>query len=300
MSNWKVGPGGRIYHPTTGAYVGQLDDNGNEQMVVTASPSGTGAVTLNVGGVRTDILTAAEAEASRIINRMSVLPTQARRGLITAFVGAMINADVWDRLDALYVMAAHDAQAGRINWRGAGAQDLVNVNGAAFTTDRGFAGDGATSYLDTGLAGNAADNYSRDSGFAAIWSLTDTANNNWNDISGGGGLYINARAVSGSAAARCNNSSAAASAAAVPSAIGLFATSRQASDTFDFYRNGTLLVSPSIASEALTGTPFYIGRNATNYSGRRLGLAAIGAGLTPAQYQAFYAAAAAYMTAVGA
>ena len=42
MSNWKVGPGGRLYHPTTGAYVGQLDDNGNEQMVVTATPSGSG------------------------------------------------------------------------------------------------------------------------------------------------------------------------------------------------------------------------------------------------------------------
>ena len=40
MSNWKVGPGGRLYHPTTGAYVGQLDDNGNEQMVVSAFPSG--------------------------------------------------------------------------------------------------------------------------------------------------------------------------------------------------------------------------------------------------------------------
>ena len=34
MSNWKVGPGGRLYHPTTGAYVGQLDLNGNEQMVL--------------------------------------------------------------------------------------------------------------------------------------------------------------------------------------------------------------------------------------------------------------------------
>jgi hypothetical protein len=39
MSNWKVGPGGRLYHPTTGAYVGQLDDNGNEQMVVSYFPS---------------------------------------------------------------------------------------------------------------------------------------------------------------------------------------------------------------------------------------------------------------------
>ena len=44
MSNWKVGPGGRLYHPTTGAYVGQLDDNGNEQMVVSAFPSELGLV----------------------------------------------------------------------------------------------------------------------------------------------------------------------------------------------------------------------------------------------------------------
>jgi hypothetical protein len=42
MSNWKVGPGGRLYHPTTGAYVGQLDDNGNEQMVLSAFPSDEG------------------------------------------------------------------------------------------------------------------------------------------------------------------------------------------------------------------------------------------------------------------
>ena len=42
MSNWKVGPGGRLYHPTTGAYVGQLDDNGNEQLVLSAFPSAQG------------------------------------------------------------------------------------------------------------------------------------------------------------------------------------------------------------------------------------------------------------------
>jgi len=45
MSNWKVGPGGRLYHPTTGAYVGQLDLNGNEQMVLgitTTSDQGGG------------------------------------------------------------------------------------------------------------------------------------------------------------------------------------------------------------------------------------------------------------------
>lgn len=49
MSNWKVGPGGRLYHPTTGAYVGQLDDNGNEQMVLSAFPSGEGVINVTAG-----------------------------------------------------------------------------------------------------------------------------------------------------------------------------------------------------------------------------------------------------------
>jgi len=49
MSNWKVGPGGRLYHPTTGAYVGQLDDNGNEQFVLSAFPSDQGVKGVCVG-----------------------------------------------------------------------------------------------------------------------------------------------------------------------------------------------------------------------------------------------------------
>ena len=54
MSNWKVGPGGRLYHPTTGAYVGQLDDNGNEQMVVSAFPSALSNLTDVIVGAQTD------------------------------------------------------------------------------------------------------------------------------------------------------------------------------------------------------------------------------------------------------
>ena len=50
MSNWKVGHGGRLYHPTTGAYVGQLDLNGNEQMVLgITTTSAQGVVNPDVG-----------------------------------------------------------------------------------------------------------------------------------------------------------------------------------------------------------------------------------------------------------
>jgi len=51
MSNWKVGPGGRLYHPTTGAYVGQLDLNGNEQMVLGITTTSDQVNALGVAGV---------------------------------------------------------------------------------------------------------------------------------------------------------------------------------------------------------------------------------------------------------
>lgn len=46
-----------LYHPTTGAYVGQLDDNGNEQMVVSAFPSDQGTASQTV------VLTQAQYDA---------------------------------------------------------------------------------------------------------------------------------------------------------------------------------------------------------------------------------------------
>lgn len=42
MSNLKVGPAGQLYDPVTGAYVGHLDEDGAERMVLTAIPSGPG------------------------------------------------------------------------------------------------------------------------------------------------------------------------------------------------------------------------------------------------------------------
>lgn len=283
--------------------VGIEDHLGNVLgMPLTVKTSGGSAqrVRTDIGGIRTDILTAAEAEASRIVNRMTVLPTQARRGLITAFIGALINADVWDRMDGLYLMAAHDEQAAKLNWRGVGAQDLVNVNGCVFDPNKGLQGDGSTSYLTTGLAGNAADNYKRDSAFAAIWSLSNSGNNAWHDMSGAGGMYINSQAATGSVAVRCNNSSASSVAAPVATSTGLTAINRNSATEFDLWRDDVLLGTPTNASEAVSSAVFWIGRNATNYSGRKFALAAIGGGLTPAQYAAFYAAARAYLVAVGA
>ena len=138
MSNWKVGPGGRLYHPTTGAYVGQLDDNGNEQMVVSAFPSGSVVVNvdeISVGGATAGvagsqipeqpekIVTRVSASAMSIVTRpANGSPllwglTYNPGGTPTDSVGG--NSQFW-RLTrlielvsaALYSTVAHTAQSG--------------------------------------------------------------------------------------------------------------------------------------------------------------------------------------------
>lgn len=254
------------------------------------------------GGATVDVGAVLQAgnDTQRLLSRMTVLPKQSRATLIGTLIASLQTAGVWERLDALYLTAAHDEQAARLNWRGSGAQDLTNINGCTHDPDRGLQGDGATSYLNTALAGNAADNYSRDSAFCGIWSLSNSSNNAWHDISGAGGMYINSRAASGSAAVRCNNSGAASVAAPVSDSLGMTAINRNSATEFQLWRNTELLGTATNASEALTSAVFWVGRNSTNYSGRKLSAIAIGGGLTDAQYLALYAAIRTYLVALGA
>lgn len=86
MSNWKVGPGGRLYHPTTGAYVGQLDENGNEQMVLTATPS-SGGVGVS-GGSQSSPLVISRSGAGPDLGRSALLemfPLPTRREIMSPY-----------------------------------------------------------------------------------------------------------------------------------------------------------------------------------------------------------------------
>lgn len=60
------------------------------------------------------------------------------------------GVSLWDRLDCLYIPAAHDPQAARINWKNP-AQIATVVGSPTFTTDRGYSGVTGSSYINTGL-----------------------------------------------------------------------------------------------------------------------------------------------------
>jgi len=98
-----------------------------------------------------------QAETTALLAAMSVQPSGPRTTLINALISSLktyrtgFGLSFWDALDFLYIPAAHDAQAGRINWKSPSNVGSV-VGSPAFQTDRGYTGDSGVSYIDTGKA----------------------------------------------------------------------------------------------------------------------------------------------------
>src|SRR5262245_65846702 len=70
-----------------------------------------------------------------------------RQGLITTCVQGLKADGIWTKLDRWWVEAAEDQPSGLTDWK---ALDLATtVNSPTFTVDRGFTGNGSTSYIDS-------------------------------------------------------------------------------------------------------------------------------------------------------
>lgn len=98
---------------------------------------------------------ATQAETTALVSAMSVAPSGARQTLINAFIEEMkltptdLGANLWSDNDLIIMPAAHDAQAGRIDWKNPARIGTV-VGSPTFTVDRGYAGTLNSSYIDMG------------------------------------------------------------------------------------------------------------------------------------------------------
>ena len=113
-------------------------------------------------------------------------PDPTRKALINTLVKSLKAAGVWTKLDALYLFAAADAQAARRNW----IQDLYNataVSSPTFAADRGYTGDGAAAYLDTGFNPSTASSpkLTQNSAHASAWDRTSRAADGTNILGAG-------------------------------------------------------------------------------------------------------------------
>lgn len=260
-------------------------------------PTGNLGYVYSVGGGRA---TAVADETNTLIAAMTVPPDATRANLINQAIVGLKNAGIWSTLDVLYVLAAHDAQAARLNWKNPATFAASAVNSPTFTTDRGYAGDGATSRVDSTFnPTTAGGQFAQDSNHIACWTVTNAANNsadvgaNTNSIvprSGGTQLAI-----------RNSNT-------ATDNVVGSIAdrryyavTSRSAAGAYEWYQSTTANGSQSTVSAALANQSFWMcGRNNATFSAQTVALFHAGASLTGTQVSNGASIFSTYLTAVGA
>ena len=107
-------------------------------------------------------------ETEDLIAVFATPPSDERKALIDDTIRALLKGPsptLWDKLDAFYVLAAHEPEAACRNWKSPGtpgspgtdgSYKLAPQNGPTFIPDVGYQGDGVDAYLDTHIVSNDA------------------------------------------------------------------------------------------------------------------------------------------------
>ncbi|MES5044093.1 hypothetical protein ABVB72_02300 [Rhizobium nepotum] len=251
-----------------------------------------------------------DATATALFARMSIQPSAGRKTLINDRIVAGKLKSFWAKLDALWVHAAHDAQAGRLNWLNS-SYDCVPINNPSFTVDRGYMGDGSSSYLDTGLNPLTAllPKYTQNSGSIGIRSNTENVGTGslagFYDTVLQRGTTINPRIDNTNSVAsfRLNAGSTGANSpnGAVPSSVGMFVASRTSSAGLSGYRNGIALVVGTTQPSTIpaNGNMRLGSINATSFRACQFSMGFIAGGLTDQEAQDIFDWFEVYRSAIG-
>lgn len=108
--------------------------------------------------------------ASAIISRMIPPPDAAHEAAIRSLVTSLVDNDIWEKMDAFYMFAAHSDQAASLNWIGPNYTIVQNGTGITFHTDEGFFIPNSFGHLETGLAPSAAVNFQLNSASFGLWN----------------------------------------------------------------------------------------------------------------------------------
>lgn len=247
------------------------------------------------------------AEAVALVARFTTPPTHARKALIDTLVGSLKTAGVWSKLDCLWLKAAADSQAAQRNWI-ADQYNLTAVSSPTFTADRGYAGNGSTSYLTTNFTPSTAvaAKMTLNSAHLSVWSNTDSAANVTDiGVTDGAttGIRIDAKRADTNMLVRVNDL--ANLQGAVANSSGYFFAGRAGAALKRSRKGQAAVTDDTTASVALPGVPIFIGAlngsgTPSGFSTRQYAAASIGANLTDAESDSLQSALNTYLTAVGA
>lgn len=245
-----------------------------------------------------------EEESEALFTQMGVdgtEPDDTRKGHINTLIAALKTAGVWDKCDRIYMLAAHEEAAAKIDWKNPGTDSLTPRNAPTFTADTGYTTTGTGSKDVVGATNfDAFTQYTQNSAHVSLWVLTygSTTDNGAVGMPGAATMLICPRNGSDLVRWRCNAAST--STAANADGTGFFITNRAAAATHTAWRNGAQIGTAAVASGAVSASPLVIGQAAGSFSGQNVNaFVSIGADIS-AEAEDFYDALLAYMQAVGA
>lgn len=244
-------------------------------------------------------------EAIDLVARMSSTPDYTRQGVINTLIAALKTAGTWSKIDALYLFAAHTSQAALLNWKST-SYNATLTNAPTFTTDRGFTGNGTSSYIDSNFnPATAGGNFVRDSASFGIWSRTSglvaTSSAGW--FNGTSGVTMRLRSTNDVMNFRMNHATTTNSANNFnTNGSGYYHANRSGSNSARFQKNGgALAVTTTVASAAVpSGTFKFLTADLSGFSTIEIAAGLFGSSFTTTEETDTYNALAAYMTAVGA
>lgn len=245
-----------------------------------------------------------DAASSAIFNAFTTPPSIPRKLDIDTLVSALKTASVWDRLDWLYVTAAADSQAARINWKDPGSFTLTpSVTSPTFAADRGYTGNGTSMYLNTGWKASVNGvNFTQNDSSLWVWSRTNVASSA--SIVGAFSTPIAnivPRHLSLGFLSHLNVANGNYLNLATTDSSGLSGSQRTSSTAVELLKNGVSVATGSKTSNGLPTVDMWIGGgNPGHFSPLQVSFAAGGGALTAPQALALYNAVLAYLQAIGA
>ncbi|HEX8414601.1 MAG TPA: hypothetical protein VF637_12065 [Sphingomicrobium sp.] len=281
-------------------WTGTVEGSGATAATVSITASLIGAIGYAGTTAATITNTAAagyDADSTSYFAAMTVQPDTTRKGVIDALIVGLKADGVWAKLDLFYLLAAHDAQAARLNAKSPGFNTLSAINSPVFTANRGYQGDASSAYLDAGASPAALTNFQQNSAFMALRSRV-TSFGKWAGTTGAAQSFQ--VDISGSSAnCRLNSLSSTSGMPTSATALSPFVFSRTSSTTVDMYALGNT-ASSAATSAARSSSTVTLFRESSSYSSPQLAYYAMGGGLTAAEAASLNSRIQTYFTAVGA
>jgi len=220
------------------------------------------------------------------------LPSPGQRAKQNQLLVGLKRAGAWSKLDTFAVFATDgDSNFALIDWKR--LTTYTAVNSPAFTTNAGFRGDGASSYIDTNFnpATNGV-NYNQNNASRFLWNKIVSVASRWLDgniVANTNGMYSN-----NSINNKINQGTANLSAAAPMNNLGLSSINRISSTDVVLFDDTTQYTGTANSSSVSSNNQF-IFRGGTNYSNSQTSVYGMGASLV-SENTALYNALNTYLT----